>query len=252
MELLSILKNQFGEMIDLEPIQENIYRVFIPVFHEDGDMLSIYLDTSSSEKMKLRDFGNTLMRVSYTFDIDTQNKRTTLASIVSGLGGEIIDGELLMNTNPEILPNTILQFSQLVAKVSNIEILRNELIKSLFFENLKEFVFDQFKKYEVQTEFRPTKDKDLVVDYKLQTANKRPIYMFGVNKDPKASKVIITCLTFQKQKIPFRSLIIHENFDSISNFNRSQLTNAADKQYVSLEDFRNEGAEYIEREFASA
>jgi len=30
------------------------------------------------------------------------------------------------------------------------------------------------------------------------------------------------------------------------------LTNAADKQYVSLEDFRNEGAEYIEREFASA
>lgn len=77
------------------------------------------------------------------------------------------------------------------------------------------------------------------------------MFIFGVNENTKASKVVISCLSFQKQKIPFRSLIVHEDFDGLSSFYRNQITNMADKQFTSLDDFRTEGLDYISRELAS-
>ena len=73
----------------------------------------------------------------------------------------------------------------------------------------------------------------------------------GKNENRKASKVIISCLSFQQKKIPYRSLIIHEDFEGLSSFYRNQITNAADKQFATLDDFRTGGMEYIERELAS-
>ena len=105
------------------------------------------------------------------------------------------------------------------------------------------------EKYNIIRNFAPTKDKQLLVDYKIEGS--RPLFIFGVNENTKASKVVISCLTFQKQKLPFRSLVIHEDFGTLSSFYRNQITNAADKQFTSLEDFKAEGLEYIQREYAS-
>jgi hypothetical protein len=62
--------------------------------------------------------------------------------------------------------------------------------------------------------------------------------------------VIITCLKFQAERLPYRSLVIHENFNKLTTFYKNQITNAADKQFTSLKDFQNQGVEYIERELA--
>lgn len=85
----------------------------------------------------------------------------------------------------------------------------------------------------------------------IKTEGSKPLFVFGVNENTKASKVVISCLSFQKQKIPFRSLIVHEDFDGLSSFYRDQITNMADKQFTSLDDFRAEGIDYISRELAS-
>lgn len=250
MDILNILQRQFGQLVSLELIKPNIMRVYAPFFHEDGDMISMYLDINESTgNIRIRDFGNTLMRVSYTFDIDSVNKQNILSNIVKSNYGTLDDGELVIDADMDNLANAIFQYSQLVAKVSNIDILRNEVVKSLFYDHLNDFIFDAFKKYNVTEKFAPTNDKELVVDYHLPAA--KPLYIFGVNKDTKASKVVISCLTFQKQHIPFRSLIIHEDFNGLSAFNRNQITNAADKQFASLDDFKAEGIEYVERELVS-
>ena len=88
-----------------------------------------------------------------------------------------------------------------------------------------------------------------MVDYEIPLGRK-PLYLFGVGDDSKASKVVISCLTFQTKHIPFRSVIIHEDFEKLTRFNRTQITNTADKQFASLEDFKNEGIDYIQREIA--
>ena len=82
MEIMNRLRQQFGELISLENIDPNVMRIYAPFFHEDGDMMSMYLETMPDGTFLLRDFGNTLMRVSYTFDIDSDNKQLILNNIV--------------------------------------------------------------------------------------------------------------------------------------------------------------------------
>lgn len=251
-EILNRLRQQFGELISLENIDPNVMRIYAPFFHEDGDMMSMYLETMPDGTFLLRDFGNTLMRVSYTFDIDSDNKQLILNNIVKGNYGILDDFELQLNATLDSLPEAILQFSQLITKVSSIELLQRQTVKTMFFEYLDDFITTKLSNYKVSKQTTPSRDKQLVVDFQIDPPNERkPIYIFGVNENVKASKVVISCLNFQKQKLPFRSLVIHEDFGGLSSFYRNQITNAVDKQFTTLEDFKEEGVDYITRELAS-
>ena len=139
------------------------------------------------------------------------------------------------------------------SKINAMDMLSYDIVQSLFYENLNSYMKENFKQYNYTKDFRPTKDNQLVVDYHVPThaGGAKPLFIFGVNENTKASKVVISCLSFQKQKIPFRSLIVHEDFDGLSSFYRNQITNMADKQFTSLDDFRTEGLDYISRELAS-
>lgn len=252
MEILNKLQQQFGGLVSLEAIEPNLMRVYAPFFHEDGDMVSMYLEKNPDGSLLLRDFGNALMRVSYTFDLDSDNKRTVLNNIVRSNNGILDDHELQIPATIDTLSESILQFSQLVAKVSSIELLQRQVVKSMFFDYLSDFIMSELSAYKISRNTAPSRDKQLVVDFQISTpASAKPIYIFGVNENVKASKVVISCLNFQKQRLPFRSLVIHEDFDGLSSFYRNQITNAVDKQYTTLDDFREEGAEYITRELAS-
>lgn len=251
MEVETLLQKNFGSLVSLEEVAPNVRRIYAPFFHEDGDMISMYLE-QTGDSWVIRDFGNTLMRVSYTFDMESKNKLDILNGIVKSNYGRLENGELLISATMENLVQSIFQFTQLVAKVSNIDILRRETVKSLFFENLADCILSNAKKYAVESNFTPTRDRQLIVDYRLTGDHSaRPLFVFGINENTKASKTVISCFNFQKQHIPFRSLIIHEDFESLSTFYRNQITNTADKQFTSLEDFKAEGFGYIDRELAS-
>ena len=254
-ELNALMQKQFGANIGVEEVNPDVYRVYAPFFHEDGDMLSIYLDLRS-ENILIRDFGNTLMRVAYTFDYESENKRRILSDLVKSYNGMLVNDEVLMNAYESSLAMAVYNYSQLVAKASNIEILQRELVKSLFFEYLSDFIdtelagYEIVRNYGIVKNYAPSSDKSLMVDYAIKV--KKPIYMFGVNGDSRASKTIISCLSFQREKLPFRSIIIHEDINSnnLSGFNRQQITNTADKQFASLDSFKKESKGYLEREIA--
>lgn len=248
MTIQESMQGAFGKSSGLEQVQENVYRLYAPFFHEDGDMYSIYLDFGN-DGVTIRDYGNTLMRVSYDFDISTPNKRNVLRSIVKRNLGELEDGELLIRAkcNESDVQEAVYQYAQLVSKVSNIDILSRETVKSMFYDYLNEFMMTKLKGYNVQKGVFPTSDHELEVDYAIE--GHRPIYLFGVRGDAKASKTVISCLNFQKQGLPFRSVIVHEDLSGLTGFNRRQITNVADKQFYQLSDFQEQGAAYLAREF---
>jgi len=68
----------------------------------------------------------------------------------------------------------------------------------------------------------------------------------GVFRSDEEILSLIKC----EKRIPFRSLVIHENMDSLSSFNRQQIINVADKQFYSFEGFKIEGKSYLKREIA--
>ena len=244
---LDALKKNFVN-IDFREKRSNIYKVLLPFFHEDGDMYDVFIE-EREDRIRISDYGLTLMKLSYTFDLDTENKNDIFQSVISQNRCETTDGEIYLDVSPQQFVGGIYQFIQTITKVSTLDILSKEVIKSLFYEHLNRFVTDNFTRYNIERNFLPTKDEDLVVDYVIQGT--KPLYLFGVNEDTKAAKVVINCLSFHKNRVPFRSVIVHEDFNSLTRYNRNQLTNAADKQFTTLDEFRNAGIDYFDREIAS-
>lgn len=243
------LKQTFRH-IDFREKRIGVYKVLVPFFHEDGDMYDIFIEEiPGKNQIRISDYGLTLMKLSYTFDLDTEHKQDVLESIVMQNRCQIDDGMIYLDVLPHQFHTGLNQFSQVISKVTNMDIISREQQKTMFPEMLRSFVTENLKDFDITEGYTPVSDKSLTVDFKI--SGPRPIFLFGVNENTKAAKVVISCLNFKTQAVPFRSLIVYEDMDKLSRFNRSQLTNVAQKQYFSLDGFREQGAEYIKEELTA-
>ena len=214
-------------------------------------MVDVFLDLpkSAGGPILISDHGMTLMRLSYSYEIDTPTKRKILERILSENGVAENNGRLIMETTPERIYPSLLQFAQTVAKVSNLQILKREVIRSLFNETLDDFVISSLSVYKPQRNYQPIPDRDdLDVDWRFPLVG-RDIFLYGVKDGSKARLVGLTCLEFQRFGVSFRSVIIHEDFENeMSKKDQRRITNIADKQFATLPDFLADAERYLKRE----
>jgi hypothetical protein len=253
MPYLDLLKEQFNHQIAFREKRPGILQLIAPLYHEDGDMIEIYLENLNSEDTPIRicDHGMTVMRLSYNFDIDSPNKERIFNRILSENRINEDSGNLFIETKPESLYPSLLQFAQTIAKVTNMQLYKREVIQSLFYEQLCEFIETYLRKYNPRQNVCPIPDRDdLEVDYKFEILP-RPVFLFGVKDVPQTRLATISCLEFQRAKLLFKSFVVHEDFSAIGKKDQRRITSAADKQFVSLEDFRENAEQVFEREAAS-
>lgn len=248
-DYINSLKEQFNNFFYLKEKRENILQVFAPLYHADGDMMDIFLtEIPESKLIRISDYGLTLMRLSYSFDIDTPNKEKIFNKILAENSILNENGNLFIDVKPEYIYHGLMQFAQAVSKITNMRLYKREVIHSLFFEMLEEYVMTNLQKYNPQKKFYPIPDREeYEVDYCFNH-RRRPIYLFGVNNSANARLATISCQKFIAEKLNFSSLIILENLDVIGKKDQARLMSAADKQFPSLEDFQKHAEEYIERE----
>ncbi len=231
-----------------------VLQVLAPLFHEDGDMVDIFLDepVNGSGKVRIGDHGLTLMRLSYAYDLDTENKQRIFNRILSENRIQEQDGRLYIEAEPERLYPALLQFAQTVAKVSSMQYYKREVIQNLFYEQLAEFVEEKLAGYNPRRNMMPIPDHDeYEVDYQFDIGP-RPLFLFGVKDNDKARLATISCLEFQRRRIPFKGVMVHQDFESaITKKDRTRITSASDKQFPSLDDFRENGPQFFERERAA-
>lgn len=251
---LESLAHEF-KTIQFREKRSGLFKILIPFFYEDGDMYDIFVEESPQNRSMLRisDYGLTIMKLSYNFDIDTPRKQEILDSTVLQNRCFLDNGMIYVDVLPSQFAMGIYQFAQVISKVTAMDMLSYDIVQSVFYDYLSECMAENFKPYNYKKDYLPTRDRQLIVDYQIpaRVESNKPLFVFGVNENTKASKVVISCLSFQKQHIPFRSLVIHEDFEGLSSFYRNQITNTADKQFTSLDDFKAEGIDYIARELAS-
>ena len=208
-----------------------VLQVLAPLFHEDGDMVDIFLDepVNGSGKVRIGDHGLTLMRLSYAYDLDTENKQRIFNRILSENRIQEQDGRLYIEAEPERLYPALLQFEQLA-----------------------EFVEEKLAGYNPRRNMMPIPDHDeYEVDYQFDIGP-RPLFLFGVKDNDKARLATISCLEFQRRRIPFKGVMVHQDFESaITKKDRTRITSASDKQFPSLDDFRENGPQFFERERAA-
>lgn len=117
---VDLLKQQFNNRIDIREKRPGIYQLIAPFYYEDGDMMDIFIQESSIRgKLRVCDYGMALMRLSYSYDIDTPNKEKIFNRILTENNTSEDNGNIYIDIEPEKLYMAVLQFTQTISKVLN-------------------------------------------------------------------------------------------------------------------------------------
>lgn len=246
-DVINLLMSQFNGRINLSEKRPGIWQLYLPFFHEDGDMIELFIQEEGNQ-WKICDYAMAVMRLSYSYDIDTENKEKIFQKIIAENGLKEEEGNIFVYAQNENLYSTILQYVQGISKITSMRYFRREVIENLFFEQLDDYIYANLQEYKPQRKALPIKDRDdLEVDFQF-SPNGYPVFLFGVKDVSKARLAAICCLEYQKQLPKFRSYIVHEDFAKIPKKDITRLTSACDKQFVSLDDFRDNAKKSLERE----
>ena len=233
-----LLGNRSANEFDLYERRQGKYQLIVPILHEDGDMVDIYLQDSPQGEGYIRicDFGMALMRLSYTYDINTDTRRRIFDSILINNGIRNDEGNLYLDTPLNNLYESILQFAGCVQKVSSMSYWSREIVRSAFYDDLAKYITTELTKFSPIPDQSPIPEYPISVDWAL-THNNRNYYVFGVRGNNKALNVAVSLLEFQKARLTFISLVVHEDMEELGRKERTYLTSNADRQYPVLNDF---------------
>jgi hypothetical protein len=252
MSYLDLLRAQFNDRVAFREKRPGVHQLIAPLYHEDGDMLDIILEQPPGGNGLIRvcDHAMTLMRLSYSFELDTPKKEQIFKRILDENGIQETNGNLFIDARPESLYPAVLQFAQVVSKVSSMRLFRREIIHSLFLEMLDEIIEARRARFPFQKPYYPLPDQEeYEVDYCFN-GRPKPVFLFGVNTVSKARLVTISCQQFQIKRISFRSAVVLESLDLLGRKDQARLMSAADKEFPSLDDFQANGERFLERDLA--
>ena len=216
------------------------YQLIVPILHEDGDMVDIYFQDSPKGDGYIRicDFGMTLMRLSYTYDVNTDARQRIFDSILINNGINNDNGNLYLDTSVDMLYESIMQFAGCAQKVCNMRYWSREVVRSAFYNDLEKYVTTELTMFSPIANQTPIQESPIIsVDWSL-THNNRNFYLFGVRGNDKAKNVAIALLEIQKAQLPFISLVVHEDMEDLGRRERFYLTSNADAQYPTMHEFQ--------------
>ena len=245
----ALLKDIPAAGFDVYERDNGDYQLVVPIRHEDNDMVDVYLDYSPCGDAYIRicDYGLTLMRLSYTFDIGSQARQDIFESILINNRVRNDAGNLYLDVPICELYQRILQFTGCIQKVCNMRYWGREAARSSFYSDLKNYVTTDLTQFSPEANLAPLSDYPVIsVDWSL-TYNSRNLYFYGVGGDDKAKTVAIYLLEFKKAQLPFISFVVHEDMEELGRREKAYLTRNADKQYPDLDSFKGDAVDDIFR-----
>ncbi len=245
--IINDIKKNFKNEVAFKEKRPGIYQLYLPIYHEDGDMIDLYIEQTTDGYL-LCDYAHTLQRLSYNYDIDTPNKESILEKILIENKLTEKNGNICFPTKPETIFTDIMHVTQAYAKIGSMQYFKREVIENLFLEILENYIFSELKQFHPQSNVTPIPGREeLEVDFQF-SPNGHPVYLFAVKDANKAKLASISCLEFSRANLNYRSYIVHENFDKLPKRDIKILTNACDKQFTSIDDFKSSITQFLERE----
>ena len=247
-QLRNALTQSFHSTFRIDEVRKGIYQVFIPAFYPDGDMIDIFLKPESNGNIQVCDMGLTLMRLSYTYDLNTETKQKIFKRILNENGANFQEGNIFISASASETYAVIMQFIQLIAKISDMKQYQRMVSHSQFYENFKDYIFTAFQAYHPEENVTPIHERsEINVDFVLTKEGNKPIFLYPVRGTSKATTVVMSLLSLQEIGIPFTGVVVHEDFESLPDKTQKFITNAADKQFTDFKQFQDRGEKYLHR-----
>lgn len=253
-EIEVLLKESFQKELKITLRRPGLFQVQIPYFYPDGDMVDVFLSISDSENILIQDMGMTLMRVSYEFNIDSKTKRKILNEIFSQFQINENGGNLTLEApRTEFFPY-LMQFLQVITKVSDISYLKREIVKSLFYEYFDKYINENFDTFTKIRDYYPGFDKEqqYPTPYAvLKNQSDNPVCFYPIASDDKCNETTITIQHYELHNFRPNTIAVFENQEEIGRKPLARLSNIVGKQFSTLQGNEERIKDFTIRQFLS-
>jgi len=240
-------KNKICDEISLAQEGLNRFIVFNPFMFDDGDHLVVLLK-GKEDKWLFSDEGHTFMHVSYDdIDLDRGTRKKIIDTVLSNYGIKNLEGELISEIPDNHFGDALYSYLQGLIKITDISYLSRERVKSTFMEDFKALIEEKVspdRRIFNYTDNEHDPDGKYTVDCRIN-GMKHPLLVFGIQNDDKCRDVTITCLQFEKYGLPFRSMAIFEDQESINRKVLARFSDVCDKQFSTLATNRDRISKYL-------
>jgi Domain of unknown function DUF1828 len=247
-------KNRVCEQVDLQPEGEGRFLVLTPFRFEDGDHFGIFLKRENGSWI-FSDEANTLMHLSYQLDepdLESGNRGEIIESCLAGFSVRNRDGELVIPVSDGRFGDALFNFVQALTKVADVSFLSRERVRSTFLEDFRAFLRSRVPEDRLAfdwTEESHDPAGKYPVDARINHLS-RPLLVYALPNDEKVNVATISLLMFEKWKIPFQSMAIFEDQESIARKTLARFTDVCEKTYSNLEGNKDRIGDYLDRQLS--
>ena len=230
------------------------YRVFTPFLFEDGDNLAIVLRKEKG-RWVLSDEAHTYMHLTYDIDerdLHTGTRQKIISNALSAFHVEDRDGELLLDVPDERYGDALYSFVQALLRISDVSYLSRERVRSTFMEDFRALLIEAVPEKRRDFDWSdPERDPQgmYAVDCRIN-GMARPLFVNALPGDRKTRDATIVLLQFEKWGVPYRSLAIFEDQESINRKVLARFSDICEKQFSSLTANRDRIKRFLDESIA--
>jgi len=245
-------KNKICDEIALAQEGLNRFVVLNPFMFDDGDHIVVLLK-SKEGKWLFTDEGHTFMHISYEdIDIDKGTRKKIIDNVLLGYGIKNQEGELIAEIPDNHFGDALYSYLQGLIKITDINYLSRERVKSTFMEDLRAFLEEKAPSERRTFNYHDKQhdpDGKYIIDCRINGMT-RPLFVFGVPNDDKCRDVTISCLQYEKFGMPFRTMAVFEDQESINRKVLARFSDICDKQFSTLATNKDRIGKYLQEAMA--
>lgn len=245
-------KNKICDEITLAQEGLNRFMVINPFMFDDGDHIVVLLK-SKEGRWLFTDEGHTFMHISYEdIDIDKGTRKKIIDNVLSGYGIKNEEGELITEVPDSQFGDALYSYLQGIIKITDINYLSRERVKSTFMEDFRAFLEEKVPSERRTFNYHDKQhdpDGKYIIDCRINGMT-RPLFVFGVPNDDKCRDVTISCLQYEKFGMPFRSMAVFEDQETINRKVLARFSDICDKQFSTLATNKDRIGKYLQEAMA--